>query len=165
MRASLALAASFAALGMTCRTPSMPTEVGIGALAWLEGTWTCVVGPDELVEERWSSPRGGMMLGIGRTLRGGGQAERAVAFEFLRIESRAGELVYVAQPGGRSPGTEFTLRSSTSSAWSFENPAHDFPRIVRYERLDAARMRVQLSGEEQGIPVELNLLFERAAGR
>jgi hypothetical protein len=164
MRTGVAFAASLAALASACRTPAATAEIGIGALAWLEGTWNCISGPNELVEERWSSLRGGMMLGSGRTLRRGEEAERAVAFEFLRIEIRSGEVVYIAQPGGRAPGTEFVLRSASDTAWSFENPAHDFPRLIHYERLDDARMRVQLSGEEQGTPTELSLLFERAAG-
>ena len=164
MRTGVAFAASLAALASACRAPLPTTAEGVHALAWLEGTWVCAAGPDELVEERWSSPRGGSLLGMGRTLRREGHAERAIAFEFLRIEIRSGEVVYIAQPGGRAPGTEFVLRSASDTAWSFENPGHDFPRLIRYERLDDARMRVQLSGEEQGTPTELSLLFERAAG-
>ena len=55
-----------------------------------------------------------------------------VAFEYLRIVERDGGLVYVAQPGGRSP-TEFVLTKIDGSRAVFENPRHDFPQRIVYE--------------------------------
>jgi hypothetical protein len=64
--------------------------------------------------------------------------ETAVGFEFLRIVERDGGLVYVAQPEGRPP-TDFTLTALTAESATFENPAHDFPKVIRYtKRTDGA---------------------------
>ena len=67
------------------------------------------------------------MLAVARTLNG----DRMVEFEYLRIVQRDGGLVYIAQPGGRPP-TEFVLTMFSKESATFENPAHDFPKVIRY---------------------------------
>ena len=95
-------------------------------LAWLAGTWVANVEALR-VEERWTPPAGGAMLAVTRTLKG----NRMAAFEYLRIEERDGGLVFIAQPNGRPP-TEFVLTALSSRTATFENPAHDFPKQIRY---------------------------------
>ena len=98
----------------------------ISDVAWLAGTWASD-GTPVLSEERWTSPAGGAMLAVARTVKG----DRMVAFEYLRIVERGGGLVYVAQPGGRPP-TDFVLTALSAQSATFENPAHDFPKLIRY---------------------------------
>src|SRR5690349_255173 len=50
------------------------------ALAWLAGCWERRAG-DRLIEEQWTAPRGGMLLGVGRTTRN----DSVVEHEFVRI--------------------------------------------------------------------------------
>lgn len=83
------------------------------------------------------------MLGLNRTIRG----ESTVAFEWLRIEARSGSIVYVAHPGGRMPGTEFTLTEASPDAVVFENPDHDFPRRIEYRRASPSELRIDVTGE------------------
>ena len=108
-------------------------------LAWLAATWSGADGPLAF-EERWTPPAGGAMLAVSRTLKG----DRMVAFEFLRIIERDGTLVYVAQPNGRPP-TEFTLTSITSDSATFENPSHDFPKMIRYTRRADGTLEARVS--------------------
>jgi Domain of unknown function (DUF6265) len=100
----------------------------INHVAWMEGAWIMKEG-DVLVEERWTSPAGGAMLAVSRTVKGA----RMTGFEFLRIVERNGGLVYVAQPDGKPP-TDFTLTALSEMSASFENPAHDFPKMIRYTK-------------------------------
>lgn len=75
------------------------------------------------------------MLATSRTLRDG----RLTAFEFLCIVERNGTLVYSAMPNGRMPPTDFTLTAIDEASATFENPAHDFPKSIRYAlRADGA---------------------------
>ena len=74
---------------------------------------------------------GGALLGTSRTVSGG----RMVAFEFLRIVEKGGQLLYVAQPGGATP-TEFILVELDETRAVFEDPFHDFPQRIEYERAD-----------------------------
>jgi hypothetical protein len=70
-----------------------------------------------------------------------------IEFEFLRIVERDGGLVYVAQPNGRPP-TDFVLTELTGDSATFENPAHDFPKTIRYARRgDGLEARVGDGGQ------------------
>ena len=81
------------------------------------------------------------MLAVSRTITG----ERLVAFEFLRIVERDGGLVYIAQPNGRPP-SEFVLTAIDANAATFENPAHDFPKMIRYTRREDGGLEARVSG-------------------
>ena len=107
-----------------------PATASIDDLAWIAGAWvgTRGTGGATSIEERWSPPLGGAMLGVSRTVSRGALR----AFEFLRIVQRGDGLVYVAQPGGREP-TEFVLTELSATRAVFENPRHDSPQRITYE--------------------------------
>jgi hypothetical protein len=105
---------------------TVPAKATISAMAWLAGAWR--MGDQTFsIEERWTPAAGDAMLAVSRTVKG----NRMVAFEFLRIVERNGGLVYIAQPNGRPP-TEFVLTGVTKQSATFENPKHDFPRMIQY---------------------------------
>ena len=110
--------------------PREPVVEKADALAWLAGNWRGTRGKAS-IEERWSEPAGGAMLGTSRTVSGG----RMTAFEFLRVVEKDGRLLYVAQPNGKT-ATEFTLVELEESRAVFENPFHDHPQRISYERVD-----------------------------
>ena len=83
---------------------------------------------DEIVDEQWMAPRGGVMLGMARTVRAG----RAVALEWTTIRMIDGRIVYLAQPDGQTP-TTFTATAVAADRAVFENPTHDYPRRVTYQ--------------------------------
>ncbi len=111
-------------------------------LAFMKGSWEGAAGAMKF-EERWTEEAGGLMLGVSRTIKG----DRAVGFEFLRIEFRQDGIFYVAQPGGR-PKTEFKLTASDGKSATFENPAHDHPKLIRYSLGADGSLKAELEGVE-----------------
>ena len=152
---ALCLSGDIAPVGAGLGQPELTPVVVIGELQWLEGVWQGTAGQAH-VEERWTSPEGGAMLGMGRTIRDG----RMVAFEFLRIVPEGGRLVYVAQPGGRPP-TEFPMTSGGPGYAVFENPAHDYTKVIRYTR-KGDLLTAETEGAENGKPSRETLTFNRA---
>ncbi|HEY3289340.1 MAG TPA: DUF6265 family protein [Anaerolineae bacterium] len=65
-----------------------PVNVGISQLAWMAGSWSGTVDGDH-VDEHWSAPAGGMMLGMFRWLKN----ERVYYYELLVIEPTPNGLV------------------------------------------------------------------------
>jgi hypothetical protein len=130
MNVRTSLTFTFALVALVCasvlaQNGKPRARAAIAQLSWLAGTWA---GSGPLtIEERWTPAGGGAMLATSRTIKG----DRLVAFEFLRIVERNGTLVYIAQPNGLPP-TEFTLTAITGESATFENPAHDFPTMIRY---------------------------------
>jgi len=108
---------------------AVPAPPSIEDLAWMAGNW--VSEGAIRTEESWTPPGGGTLIGMGRTIRGG----KTIFFEYLRIESRADGIYYVAHPKAR-PGTDFRLTHLEAGKAVFENPAHDFPKRITY-RLEA----------------------------
>jgi hypothetical protein len=123
-----------------------PFKAGLEVLAWLPGAWTGRHGTAS-IEERWGPTSGGAILGTARTVERG----RMVAFEFLRILEQEGTLIYVAQPNG-GPATEFTLTEATATRLVFENPAHDYPKRVVYERQGENGLTTEISDTDGGNP-------------
>jgi len=103
--------------------------VGVQHLAWLQGCWRIDAG-NRIVEEQWSAPRGGTLLGSSRTVRDG----KTIEHEFVIVRETAdGRLAYEVSPSGRAP-TVFTSISIDDGGVVFENLQHDFPQRVAYQR-------------------------------
>lgn len=107
--------------------PATAIKGAMADMAWLQGAWVGTRN-GRGIEERWTPPLGGAMLGVSRTIRRG----KMVAFEYLRIVERDGSLVYIAQPGGKPP-TEFVLTELKEGRAVFKNPLHHFPQRIVYE--------------------------------
>jgi hypothetical protein len=117
----------------------------ISDLAWLVGGWKNEMS-SIVTEERWTPAAGGAMLAISRTVKD----NKMVAFEYLRIVERDGGLVYIAQPNGQPP-TEFVLTGLSAQSATFENPRHDFPKMIRYTLRPDGKLEARVSdGGQQG---------------
>jgi peptidylprolyl isomerase len=100
------------------------------------------------VEERWTAPAQGLMLGQSRTMNGR-------SFEFLRIVESDGDLRYLAQPGGRAP-TEFRASERSAEHVVFENASHDWPKRIEYRLTDMGLRATVSAGEDDPQTQTLN---------
>jgi uncharacterized protein DUF6265 len=125
--------------------PATKAAASIADTAWLSGTWVSepATAGGATTEERWTPTAGGATIGISRTTRG----TSMTAYEFLCIVERDGSLVYNAMPNGRAPATEFVLTQVTKDAATFENPAHDYPKVIKYSRRADGALETAISGE------------------
>lgn len=117
----------------------------VDALAFLVGTWVAET-PEGRVTEAWAK-EGDALVGRSETVAG----EQQSFHEDLRIEAKDGVLVYLASPMGRTPPTEFRRTDDGSAAGIvvFENPAHDFPKRIRYEQ-NGDRLTARIDGDGKG---------------
>jgi len=141
------------ALAATLAGPSAT----IDQMAWLKGCWL-QTKPNGSVEELWMAPGGGVMLGLGRTVRDGKLRD----YEFVRIVEVDGGLAYVAEPFGQEKAT-FPLKSLTADEAVFENPAHDFPQRVIYRRLGPDAVTGRIEGEIGGQAKSVDFPYKRCA--
>lgn len=128
----------------------------VDSLTFMSGKWISERN-GTITEELWTSPKAGAMFGVSRTIRG----DKTVFFEFLRVETRGGELYYVAQPGGKPP-TQFKLVKFDGKIATFENPDHDFPSKIVYENLGDDAIRASISGRQNGKDASESWEFKRA---
>lgn len=122
---------------------------------WLGGQWCGQLGEAQ-IEESWTSPAGGNLLGMSRTLAGG----EMQSFEYMRIETSEGKPQFVAQPGG-APPTAFPLSAQDAQSATFHNPGHDFPQAVRYWR-EGDQLRAAISGpDDKGGEQTIEFAYQR----
>lgn len=119
------------------------TAEGLEDLSWMAGSWMERKGATD-TEEQWLAPKGGLMMGVGRTVRDG----RTVEFEFVRIEMKDGKPVYLAMPNAR-PATEFGAIELAAQKVVFEREGNDFPRRVIYWR-DGEALMARIEGTING---------------
>jgi len=124
-------------------------------LEWLAGDWVLVKGK-RTIQETWTKPAGGRMLGVSHTVTDGRSAE----FEFIRIEQRGDDLFYIAQPNGRPP-TEFKLVKSSANEVTFENLQHDFPQQVIYTRNADGSLTARIQGPGKNGPRSIAFEYKR----
>ena len=104
------------------------TKTSVADLFWLSGCWQGRQGT-AVVEEMWSKPAGTTMLGLGRTVKN----NRTVSFEFMQFREQNDTLAFLPQPQGGAQVT-FPLKEFTQGKFVFENPSHDYPQRVIYQR-------------------------------
>lgn len=125
-------------------------------LSFLVGSWESASATSSS-EEHWLPPKGGVMLGLHRTVRG-----ESAFFEYLRIESSTdGILTYVANPMGR-PGAFFRLIEVGERRAVFVREGDDFPRRIVYRLDDDGVLHARIEGEDGGKPRAEEWRWKRA---
>jgi hypothetical protein len=125
-------------------------------LAWMVGPWI-ERKPGVQTEENWTDAKGGLMLGVNRTVREGGQS----SFEFLRIAETPTGIIYFASPGGR-PAVEFPLLECADRKVVFENPQHAFPQRITYWLDGQGRLCARIEGKKGDKSLSAEWKWEKA---
>ncbi|HUP18535.1 MAG TPA: DUF6265 family protein [Gemmatimonadota bacterium] len=134
-----------------------PAASPVEVLGWMAGCWARESAASSM-EEVWTRPRGGIMLGVSRTVRGGA----ATGFEHLLLHARGDTVIYRASPSGQAT-TEFAATHLSDTLAVFENPRHDFPRIIAYRPAagDSLHARVEGPGRD-GSPTGFVVRYGRS---
>ena len=133
------------------------SAAGLQKVEWLTGCWEMASG-GRTVEEHWLPPRGGTMINVGRTVREG----KTIEHELVIIRPQDGRLAYEAHPSGQAPAV-FLSRELTDSLVVFENPAHDFPQRVAYERRGSDSALAWIEGTREGKTRRIEFPYRRVA--
>jgi len=144
-------------LGAVCAAaPLAGQATGVGRVGWLQGCWVGV-SPGRVVEENWTAPRGGSMIGVSRTLRG----DSLLTYELVIVRARDTTLQYEAHPARQAPAT-FTAIHASDTALVFENRAHDFPQRVGYRRIRNDSLVGYIEGSMGGRARRMEFPYARA---
>jgi len=142
-------------------------EHGIAALAWMAGAWKGS-GLGGSVEEHWSEPAGGSMVGMFRLVQ-----KTATSFvQYMLIETESTGRVTLRfkhfnpgfQPWEKADPLSFELRSVSSSQAVFESrDLKQVPARLTYSiHGDSAMSVVIESPQALGGPISFEVLLERA---
>ena len=114
----------------------------LGELAFMAGCWRGHgSNAATTIEETYTPPTDNMIIGMTRYVRGG----RVVDFEFTTIERSDTALVLLPRPKGvRS--VSFSLKELADGKAVWENPTHDFPQRIVYQRTAEGTLVARIEG-------------------
>ncbi len=123
----------------------------IADLNFLTGTWK-VEGKETY--EHWEMIDN-QLKGSSYTIENG---EKLIS-ETLSIKMLNGKVVYEATVLNQNEGKTipFTLTKNTTNGFSFENPKHDFPTKIIYQRISTTELVVQVLGaDDKGFTINFS---------
>ncbi len=143
---------------LSCASPahSAQNPTGIDRAAWLSGCWERGSG-SRTMEEQWMAPRGDAMLGMSRAVRDG----RLAAYELVLIQEDTTGLAYEAHPSGQA-SARFPAVLISDTALIFENPKHDFPQRIGYDRVGTDSLIGWIEGTRDGELRRIDFPYRRA---
>lgn len=149
------MASALALMMMAAPLDAQGPARGVEDLAWMQGAWS---GEKDGVamEEMWTAPRGGALLGLHRDVKGG----RLVSYEFLRIQATDTGIVYFASPRS-APPTAFKLVETGDKRVVFENKEHDFPQRILYWLDAKGALHARIEGPQGGKTVSEEWVWTR----
>lgn len=115
-------------------------------LAFMAGCWRSVSGDasEGVIEDRWSTPTGGLILGTTRYF----QLGLVVQFEFTTIRADSAGVVMTPYPRGFPSEHGFRLTRSGPGGAVFEAPEHDYPKRISYHLDDLGALIARIDGGE-----------------
>jgi hypothetical protein len=140
-----AVLVTIALLGLVADVPAgtgpEPSSPTLADLAFMAGCWRGASGDGTTIEEYYTPPAANLILGVSRYVKG----PRVTSYEFATIALEGGEIVLTPRPSGQQP-VPFRLTSLDSTGAVWENPAHDFPRLIAYRRGPADSLVARIEG-------------------
>ena len=112
----------------------------IDDLAWIAGCWRGQAG-DRAFEEQWMAPKGGLMLGNGRTTQG----DRVTGYEQMRIEQQGDQLAFVSKPSTK-PEARFPAKTIDANGVVFEDLMHPYPQRIIYRKGPGDTLAARIEG-------------------
>jgi len=137
------LGSALVAAGLAARSSAPPGP--LSGLGFMAGCWRGEAGGGSVIEEYYTEPSENVMLGVSRYLRGA----RVTGFEFTSIVREDSAIIVTPRPEGQRP-VPFRVTRFGKDSVVWENPTHDFPRLIAYRRLpgDSLCARIEGPGRE-----------------
>jgi hypothetical protein len=123
-------------------TFSDSNQADISALSWLAGNWEM-----EGFKAHYTTPEGGQIFSISRYFKDG----KVTFFELEHFYTKDGVIVVNPYPkGDRSVIFKIANFDPAVKKAVFQNPEHDWPTEISYERTSEDRLFIQVSGPQDG---------------
>ncbi len=123
----------------------------LDSLQWLQGTWENKTN-DGNIYETWVQEDALHFAGKSYMLQG----SDTIVFETVNLLEEQNNLFYIPTVKGQNneQPVRFTLKSLADNKMVFENPAHDFPQVITYQKINADSLVASVSGKDKGVERE-----------
>jgi hypothetical protein len=117
-------------------------------LQWILGEWQ-MESPDGLFVEKWQQETDTSYIGEGSLTNNKGEV---LFSEKLRVEQRGSDVWYIPTIASQNNGQPVLFKEKALAANSviFENPEHDFPQRIIYEKPSDSILTARIEGKQNG---------------
>jgi uncharacterized protein YciI len=124
---------------------------------FLQGTWKM---ENKEIYEHWDKFNENTLKGFSYKLKDG----QMFISEYLDITKANNEVIYTATVLKQNQGKEVSFKlTKTDSTFTFENPNHDFPKKIGYQKLNDTEIFVKVSdGKQKGFAYKMKKQFQKA---
>lgn len=130
-------------LSMILSCASVPAQARtLADVAFMSGCWRGRL-PNGWIEERYSPPAAGLMMGTSQTV----EDQKTAFFEFIQVVEKDGEVDMIPAPGGQK-SVAFRLVRVEGKKAVFENLEHDFPKRIVYHLKDDGTLLALVEGSK-----------------
>jgi hypothetical protein len=131
-------------------TATVKTYSNLEKANWFLGEWANKSAEGELTE-RWNKENDSVYHGESYFVIGG---KDTVFAEHVRLEEANGKLAYIVTVPGQNneQPVRFDMTSSTDNQIVFENPGHDYPSKIVYNKVGNDSVVAEISGIQKGKP-------------
>ncbi len=140
------------------QAPAAKTYPQLEKANWLIGNWGNT-SPEGVLSESWKKENDSVYHGESYFVVG----KDTVFSENIQLAEANGKLVYNVTVPGQNNGqaTPFELTSSSDSQMVFENPKHDFPNKITYNKISNDSLVAEISGMQKGKPARETFAMKR----
>ena len=144
----------------TATAQAAPPARTIADIKWLAGKWQQTIKEGTLFEN-WTVASTDSMAGVSGLING----KDTIVTERIALTCRDGAIVYSPTVNGQNNNqpVPFTLTRSTADSFIFENPAHDFPSMITYVRINTDSLIATISGNPGGKPMSESFYLGRVS--
>jgi hypothetical protein len=131
----------------------------IEQLNWVLGTWQNVT-PDGTFTEHWERAGEGLFSGHGSFVSPKGDT---LFSEYIELEAVNDTLYYKPVVSGQNDGKETVFEGTAISSDEavFENPAHDFPQRIIYQKPTDSTLYARIEGIKDGVEKQEEFSFKK----
>ncbi len=131
----------------SCQSKKEHKSYEVEKASWLLGQWADT-SEQGVLEETWTKSNDSVYRGSAFFFKGKDTLFR----EQVDLKEVDGILQYIVTVPDQNDGSAvaFALTSQTDSLLVFENPKHDYPRVIRYRRITQDSIVATISGTQQG---------------
>lgn len=145
MKNKIALA-FMAVLAFACKKEEEKKPRPIDHAQWLIGTWGTSTSEGDL-SETWIKENDSVFSGTAYFIKD----EDTLHSETIALNQTGDNLVYTPIVKGQNEDrpVSFRLTSATANQLVFENPSHDYPQKIVYNKITKDSMVAEISGKQQ----------------
>ncbi len=142
----------------SCQSKKEHKSYAVEKASWLIGHWADT-SAQGILQETWTKANDSVLHGEAYFFKGKDTLFR----EQVSLKEVDGILQYIVTVPDQNDGSAvaFALTSQTDSLLVFENPKHDYPRVIRYRRITQDSIVATISGTQQGKAAEEVFSFKK----